>query len=52
MLSDPIHPPGDELQRPEHIACFAVAFAGLHTAEAERLQVAEVVGAALFSPSR
>lgn len=52
MLSDPNHPPGDVLQRAEHTACFAVAVAGLHIAEAQRLQVADDVGAALFSPSR
>ena len=48
MLSDPNPPPGDELQRAEHTACFAVAVAGLHTAEAEGLQVADGVGAALI----
>ncbi len=40
------HPPA-ALQRAEHTARFAVVVAGLHTAEAERLQVAHGVGAAL-----
>jgi hypothetical protein len=39
--------PAAALQSAEHAARFAVAVAGLHTAEAERLQVADGVGAAL-----
>ena len=39
--------PAAALQRAEHTARFAVAVAGLHTAEAERLQVGDGVGAAL-----
>jgi hypothetical protein len=35
------------MQRAEHTARFVVAVAGLHAAEAERLQVADGVGAAL-----
>ena len=41
--------PAAALQRAEHTARFAVAVTGLHAAEAERLQVAEVVRAALVS---
>ena len=37
------------MQRAEHAACFAMAVAGLHTAEAEGLQVADGVGTALVS---
>jgi hypothetical protein len=41
--------PAAALQRAEHTTRFALAVAGLQAAEAERLQVAGVVGAALVS---
>jgi hypothetical protein len=44
--------PTAALQRAEHTARFAVAVSGLHTAEAERLQVGDGVGAALVPPLR
>ena len=44
--------PAAALQRAEHTARFAVAVAGLQVAEAERLQVADGLRAALVLPLR